>query len=206
MFNLTAENLQGRILGCADGPASFNAEAAPKGIHVISCDPLYRCSRDEISVRLHATYEPMLEQARRNQSEFIWKEFKSVEELGRARWKAMQIFLEDYGTGKREGRYIPAELPTLGFQEQSFDLAFCSHYLFLYTDQLTETFHVEAIQEMCRVAREARLFPLLALSGERSKYVEPVMRKLQESGYHVSIQSVRYEFRRGENEMMCIWT
>jgi len=38
MFGLTDTDLEGRILGCADGPASFNAEATRKGIRVISCD------------------------------------------------------------------------------------------------------------------------------------------------------------------------
>jgi hypothetical protein len=40
MFNLTSEDLGGRIVGCGDGPASFNAEATVQGRQVISCDPL----------------------------------------------------------------------------------------------------------------------------------------------------------------------
>jgi hypothetical protein len=31
MFSLSCEDLQGRILGCADGPASFNSVLASKG-------------------------------------------------------------------------------------------------------------------------------------------------------------------------------
>lgn len=46
---------------------------------------------------------------------------------------------------------------------RSFDLAVCSHLLFLYSEHLSEDFHVESIKELCRVAGEARIFPLLEL-------------------------------------------
>ena len=36
MFALSSEDLRSRILGCADGPASFNAEATAAGFSVIS--------------------------------------------------------------------------------------------------------------------------------------------------------------------------
>ena len=54
-------------------------------------------------------------------------------------------------------------LPTLPFADRSFDLALSSHFLFLYTEQFDESFHRSSIVEMCRVADEVRVFPLLAL-------------------------------------------
>jgi hypothetical protein len=42
MFALSDTDLQLRILGCADGPASFNAESTRRGTAAISIDPLYR--------------------------------------------------------------------------------------------------------------------------------------------------------------------
>lgn len=42
MFELSEQDLNKRILGCGDGPASFNAEATKRGSKVISCDPVYR--------------------------------------------------------------------------------------------------------------------------------------------------------------------
>jgi hypothetical protein len=47
MFALTPDDLQLRIVGCADGPASFNAEATAAGLSVTSCDPLYHFSTAE---------------------------------------------------------------------------------------------------------------------------------------------------------------
>ena len=42
MFGLSDDDLVRKILGCGDGPASFNAEATRRGAAVISCDPIYR--------------------------------------------------------------------------------------------------------------------------------------------------------------------
>lgn len=41
MFDLSAADLRRRILGCGDGPASFNAELNSLGGDVVSIDPLY---------------------------------------------------------------------------------------------------------------------------------------------------------------------
>jgi hypothetical protein len=57
---------------------------------------------------------------------------------------------------------------------------------------------------MCRVAREVRVFPLVALSGEPSSYVAPSASALREAGYTVSLEVVPYEFQRGGNQMMRI--
>ena len=117
---------------------------------------------------------------------------------------AMTRFLNDYERGRSEGRYVDAELPTLPFLDRAFDLALCSHFLFLYTTQLGEEFHRSAIREMCRVASEVRIFPLLTLAGGRSEYVDQTLHELGALGFEVSIEKVPYEFQKGGNEMMRI--
>jgi hypothetical protein len=52
MFALTDQDLAGAILGCGNGPASFNAEAASLGRRVVSCDPIYTFSAGEIERRV----------------------------------------------------------------------------------------------------------------------------------------------------------
>ena len=101
---------------------------------------------------------------------------------------------------------VGQELPSLPFPDSSFDLALCSHFLFLYSEQLGATFHHLALHEMCRVAREVRIFPLLALGGARSPYVNGSVEALRSAGHHVSIENVLYEFQRGGNQMMRIQT
>jgi len=204
MFSLTDADFGGRILGCADGPASFNAVATHQGRYVVSCDPLYRYSGPEIRARIDAVYPEVLEQTRQNLHEFVWQEFASVDDVGRVRMEAMEAFLNDYDVGREKGRYVDAELPSLPFATDTFNLALCSHFLFLYTDQLSEDFHIEAIFEMLRVSREVRIFPLLAMGGTPLRYLPHVVGRLKESGLGVSIERVPYEFVRGANEMMWV--
>ena len=202
MFALTADDLQLRIVGCGDGPASFNAEATRRGSRVVSCDPIYRYDIGQLRERIDSTYEKVLEQTRRNADEFVWDTIRSVDELGQVRMAAMNVFLDDYPTGKQSGRYVDAELPNLPFPDFSFDLALCSHFLFLYSAQLGEAFHDAAILEMCRVASEVRIFPLLALGAAPSPLIEPILARLVADGFSVSIDDVPYEFQRGGNRMM----
>ena len=204
MFSLSDDDLSRRILGCGDGPAGFNAEATRRGTAVISCDPIYQWDSSQIQSRIAATYDTVLDQARRNADEFVWDSITSVEELGAVRMAAMEEFLADYSSGTAEGRYLTAELPALPFTDGSFDLALCSHLLFLYSVQLDEHFHDRSIRELCRVAREVRIFPLLALGGQPSPYVDRVVEGMRAAGHGVSIERVPYEFQRGGNEMMRI--
>jgi hypothetical protein len=204
MFALTEADLQSTILCCADGPASFNAEATKRGARVVSCDPLYRLEARQIRERISATYREVLDQTQRNADEFVWNTITSVEELARIRMAAMEMFLNDYAAGRTQGRYLDAELPVLPFLDRTFQLALCSHFLFLYTSQLDESFHLASIREMCRAAEEVRIFPLLALGGARSPYVDSAIDALRVSGYEASIEVVSYEFLRGGNQMLRI--
>jgi hypothetical protein len=204
MFALSDRELASRIVGCGDGPASFNAHATRLGAKVISCDPIYRLDVASIRERIAATRDEILSQTRQNADQFVWDTIRSVAELGEIRMTAMAAFLDDYPLGKEEGRYVDAELPALPFADASFDLALCSHFLFLYTAQLDEAFHRAAIREMCRVAREIRIFPLVALDGRRSPYVDQAVDELARSRLDVSLENVPYEFQRGGNQMMRI--
>src|ERR1700704_2096576 len=112
MFALTDADLQSRILGCADGPASFNAEATRRGTDVVSLDPLYRYDVGQIRERIAATCDQVLEQTRQNAGEFVWDTIASVEQLATVRMAAMQVFLDDYDAGREQGRYVDAEMPT----------------------------------------------------------------------------------------------
>jgi hypothetical protein len=202
MFGLTADDLNQSILGCADGPASFNAHLSQSGRRVVSCDPLYQFTTEQIQARIEATYADVISQTRQNQAKFVWTDIRSPDELGRIRMAAMQTFLADYEQGKAEGRYVVGALPDLPFERASFGLALCSYFLFLYSDELSLTFHQQSIEAMCTVAHEARIFPLLTYNAERSPHVEPLLERLAQAGYNVTIERVPYEFQRGGNEML----
>jgi hypothetical protein len=205
MFALADDDLTSSILGCGDGPASFNAEATRGGVRVVSCDPLYEFTAEQIRQRIEATREAVLEETRRNQEKFVWNDIRDVDELARVRTEAMEKFLADFEAGHAAGRYVNAALPELPFSTRQFDLAIVSHLLFLYSEQLSESFHIQAVRELCRVAHEVRVFPLLTLAGERSPHVTPIRLDLERLGIATQIEAVPYEFQRGGNQMLRIW-
>jgi hypothetical protein len=204
MFSLSDEDLKGSILGCGDGPASFNYEMTQMGRSVISVDPIYKFDRELLKQRIDKVYDHVLEVTRMNMDNYIWKNISSVEELGKIRMDSMKKFLADYEKGKLENRYMVAELPCLQFKDDSFDLALASHLLFLYSDQLSLDFHIRSIDELCRVSKEVRIFPLLDLNSNRSPYVDEVVEYFTRKGFSACEEKVNYEFQKGGNAMLRI--
>ena len=204
MLDLAPQDLDGKILDCASGPASFNAEATQKGYRVTSCDPLYRFTTEEIASRIEDTYDTVVSGAKANRDRYVWEELGSPKRMGEARMTAMRRFLEDFPQGLEKGRYQAKKLPSLGFKDGEFDLALSSHFLFTYSEQLSAEFHVAAIQEMCRVASEARIFPLLNYDGKPSQLLRPVVSKLQARGYSTDTRQVPYEFQKGGNRLLSV--
>jgi len=206
MFSLTDADLGGRILGCGDGPAGFNAEHTRRGGSVVSVDPLYAFTAGEIRRRIDETVPEVMAQTERNAHEFVWDNINSPEELGRIRMVAMEEFLADYGAGRAEGRYVAGGLPGLPFADGEFGIALCSHLLFLYSEHLPLEFHVRSITELCRVAGEARIFPLLELGGARSRHIDGVIACMEGQGIDARIEKTGYEFQKGGNEMLRVKT
>src|SRR5262249_53053913 len=129
---------------------------------------------------------------------------QSPETLRATRRAVLNTFLADYTAGLAEGRYVVGELPVLPFAEGEFDLAICSHLLFLYSDALSLDFHLQSIRELCRLAGEVRIFPLTDLRCERSPHVEPVTQALRKAGLRVETVPVNYQLKRNGNQMMRI--
>lgn len=204
MFSLTPADLKRKIVGCGDGPASFNAELTERGGNIISIDPIYYFSADQIRERICETCDYVIDQTRKNQYKFVWQEIDSVEELERIRMSAMTKFLEDFPKGLMQKRYIAGELPSLPFDDKVFDLALCSHLLFLYTDNLSLEFHLRSLAELCRVSNEVRIFPLVDVNANRSPYVDPVIDFLKTERRNVTEVKVAYEFQKGGNTMLKI--
>jgi hypothetical protein len=202
MFGLSEQDLRGSILGCGDGPASFNAEASRRGCRVVSTDPIYRFSAAELESRIDETSAAISAQLKENADEFVWKHFPDPDALIEARMKAMRDFLADYPQGAADGRYIEAGLPELPFPDRHFDLALCSHFLFLYSEQRDLEFHIEALTELCRVAGEVRILPLLELGSVPSRHLEAASSALRSKGYFVETVRVDYEVQKGGNEML----
>jgi hypothetical protein len=203
MFNLSAANLTSRILDCAGGPASFNSEMCRRGGRIISCDPIYQFPAADIAQRIAETRDTVLKMTHETREHFVWREISSVEDLSRIRMAAMQLFLDDLPAGLAEGRYRVAELPALPFGDNEFDLALCSHFLFTYSDLFPLEFHLASIRELCRVAHEARIFPVLSsFNSQHSPHLAEAIRTLAAEDYRCVLRRVPYEFQKGGNEML----
>lgn len=202
MFSLNAADRGQRILDCAAGPSSFNAEWTAAGGDVRSIDPLYQFNGVEIQRQFFLTLDQVIEQVRATPQQWIWSHHQDPDDLRRNRITVMDTFAADYRAGSGTARYICGALPALPFKQDRFDLALSSHFLFLYSDHFDEVFHLDAIRAMLRVAREVRIFPLLALHAKRSQHLEPVCNQLRREGHHLSIERVGYELQRGGNEML----
>jgi hypothetical protein len=63
---------------------------------------------------------------------------------------------------------------------------------------------LSSLLELCRVADEVRVFPLLDLLGDNSIHLDPVRHALHDKGYQTSIEKVNYEFQKGGNQMLRI--
>ena len=204
MFSLSEDDLARNIIGVADGPASFNAEMHALGKQVVSVDPLFAFSADDIEWRFYAVVDAIMEQVTTTPDDWVWPYHRSPEHMRQSLINVLARFITDYEAGKTTGRYVVGELPHLDFPDNQFDLAVCSHFLFLYSDHFSYEFHLAAILDMLRVAREVRVFPLMTLRLKPSPYVEPLMQELQSMGYTNQIHTVRYELQRGGNHMLCI--
>jgi hypothetical protein len=204
MFDLTNEELKLRILGCGDGPASFNSVLTKRGGSIASIDPLYQFTTADINRKIKDACNEVLKQMEQNKDDYVWDTIKSISQLVEIRMSAMNEFLSDFESGKQQKRYIAGELPHVPFENESFDLALCSHFLFLFSDTFSLEFHYESIKEMCRVANEVRIYPLSTFEGKESPFIEPLRQQFEAQGYKTSIQIVRYEFQRGSNKMLKI--
>jgi len=205
MFLLSDSDLKLKILGCADGPSSFNCEVKRKGIDVTSIDPLYEFTKEQIRQRIIETSNIVRNQLELNQNDFIWNEFKNVDSLVDLRLKAMSNFLDDYELGKSEGRYQHALLPNLPYEKESFDLVLSSHFLFLYSENFDLEFHLASILKMCDVAKkEVRIFPIVDLNNKKSKHLSLIMEELRLRAYECKVIKTKYEFQKEGDEMLQI--
>lgn len=98
----------------------------------------------------------------------------------------------------------PKALPKLAFADQSFDLALCDHVLLVANPNLTAAFQEEALIELCRVASEVRVYPLVDKQGVPSVYLGTLLQALQERGIGVELKQIS----RGENKgqaLLRVW-
>ncbi len=203
MFSLTDDDLKKSIASLGDGPASFNAEMKKLNNTVISFDPIYEFTKEQLLNRIEETKDVVMKQTKENKKNFIWTSIRDAEDLEKIRMRAMYKFLNDFEKGKQENRYISHELPNkTNFQDKYFDIGLSSHFLLLYT-QLGLEFHIRAIDEMLRICKEIRIFPILDLDANESSLLQPIINHYN-AAYTVEVEKVEYIFQKNGDKMLVI--
>lgn len=189
--------------GFGDGPACFNYEMTERNGSVISFDPIYQFSKEDIEKRIEEVRVIVMQQMRENMDNYVWENIKSLDELENIRMSAMKKFLSDYEKGKAEGRYVFHELPNrLPYEEDHFDIGLSSHFLLMYTS-LGYDFHIAAMSEMLRVCKEIRIFPIVDLDANKTDLINNVIGFFKKD-YTVQTVKTDYEFQKGDNKLLII--
>lgn len=199
-FDLDPDRLPVRILDCAAGASDFVAEAAQRGAEPIAADPSYQPGIDVAGLaRTGMRSGTGMISSNRDRFTYAW--YGSPEARTTMRERAIERFADDYPAHPE--RYLEGELPHLPFAEDAFDLAVSSHLLFTWATDLDEQWHHKAILELCRVATEVRIFPLvLQETGDPVPFMESLLARLAEAGIAAERNTVAYEFQRGANQML----
>lgn len=203
MFALSEVDLKKSIASFGDGPASFNSEMTDLRNNVTSFDPIYQFTKEQLLNRIEDTKDIVMKQTKDNKDNFIWTTIKDLDELEKMRMGAMYNFIEDFDKGREENRYIPHELPNkTTFLDKHFDIGLSSHFLLLYPD-LGLDFHIKAIDEMLRICKEVRIFPILDLDAKESSVLKPIIDNYSK-GYEVKIEKTDYMFQKDGDKMLVI--
>lgn len=204
MFDLDLNYLMNKkILDCAAGASSFTSEISNMGLNGIATDILYDNETDVLEKKFKNDLLKVLKAFSGVDDLYVWDYFKTPNKLRNHRIYTYQTFMNHYRKEKHS-KYIKSELPKLPFKNSEFSLVLSSHFLFLYDDRLSYEFHKDSIQEMIRISKEIRIFPLVGFDGMKSSFVDKIIQFCFYNGAKVQILKVPYEFMRGGNEMMKI--
>lgn len=203
MFNLTDDDLSQRILDCPGGAASFTSEVNDLGGDVTACDVAYMGhGAEDLATLAAAETDRGNRYVRTHAEQYDWTFFADPDEHQRIRRHAVDEFTAHMR--RHPHHYVAGRLPSLPFEDSSFDLVLSSHLLFSYSDSLGHTFHVDAISELMRVARgELRIFPLVA-SGSSACYprFDDLLTDLRDRNIACEVVDVGYRFQAGADHMV----
>lgn len=200
-FDLDPETLPPRVLDCCAGTSGFVAEAHARGVEAVALDPAYRLDGPALVEDADRGAHGAQQILDTHDQRFTYDWYGTRSRRVTMRRNAFGAF-----AAHRRGHpshYLPAVLPQLPFADDAFDLALCSHLLFTWATVLDEHWHHDALVELCRVAAEVRVFPLLLQgAGEPVPFLASLRTRLSDNAIDSHVVTVPYEFQVGGNEML----
>jgi hypothetical protein len=204
MFDLKPDDYTKSILDFPGSISSFNADVSLKAQRVVSGDAIYGMSFEEVENYAHRLMKLNCEHLTEHADQVL-KLGKSALEPIFAMWKDnYSRFLDDYVAGKMQSRYQQVLMPELPYETHEFQLALCSDYVFNRHAQ-NDCKPEQVVSELCRVAEEVRIFPLLTEEGDISEWLGPLMLDLQNRNHGIEIRQVSFENVKGGNAMLRAW-
>ncbi|MFE5319070.1 class I SAM-dependent methyltransferase [Paenibacillus sp. NPDC056579] len=208
MFALRHIDLnEGPILDVAAGASSFVAEASARGFRAQAADPLYGMDPDAIQAHGQSEIESSTQKLAGIREVFDWSYYGSLERHRELREQSLRLFMDDFRKSAGAGKYTPAGLPELPFDNDSFSLVLCSHFLFLYNDMLGESFHLQAIRELLRVGKRGGrvlIYPLHSLRWVRYPQLDSLLSELRHDGVAAEMGKSELPFIPGSTEFLCL--
>ncbi len=205
MFDLPHAALAMRFLEFQSGGSAFQAEMRLKAAHLVSYDAWFDLDQSRLQQTVERSFATRLAQIKARQEAFDLQRYGSLDHLVSYRRQGMAKFFQDYDLGHAEGRYVVARAPCLPFAAFFFDYALSSHHFFSATAPQTVDYHVHTIQELARVAKEVRIFPLVDADGVPSSFLGPVILALQQKNFGIEVRDVLYHLQPKGNAMLRIW-
>lgn len=201
MFALSQNELQMKILNYQAGVDSFGEQMANRQLAVKNIDPLYQWPLTQIKTLQATAQQALRENLKQHPTYYYQPEY--IEKL-LPRQNA-GVFFKDFSAGLTGGRYVAAQLPNLPFANETFDLALVKFFLFTDTHSLSLAFHLQAIQELLRVANEVRIYPLVTRQGEISPWVGEVIAQLQKLNCDSEIMVSKLQLQNQGNTLLRVW-
>ncbi|MUT68830.1 methyltransferase domain-containing protein [Paenibacillus sp. NEAU-GSW1] len=208
MFDLQESELfHEKVLDVAGGGSSFTAEARRRGIEAFAVDPRY--AQDVEQWIKEAAEEIAVSTAKLDKLKelFDWSYYGSLDNHRAGREASLQLFASHLATEEGQRAYCAGALPELPFEDDSFSLVTCSHFLFLYAEQFGFEFHKQAVLELMRVCKpggEVRIYPLLTLKWNHFEQMDQLLAAIEEAGGKPTRQPSKLPFMPGSNEFLRI--
>ena len=188
-----------RVLDCPGGPSSLTHRLRKLGAKPTALDPMYPLSAPSESDldRLRDLADRDMRIVRDKVAAATKKPVDFEKLMVVQRLQALDPFLEDIE--KHPESYVKGSLPSLPFENDSFDVACCGHLLFAYSppphgvllgSRMDLEWHRRAVLELLRVAKDVRIYPInsfeMHVFEERREfelhpYVNPLIRSLPRS-------------------------
>lgn len=210
MFDLDETVLRtrsGTVLDVAAGASSFAAEARSKGFTVVSADPRYGHTAEQLEAEGLAEIATSSEKLGRLADRFDWSYYGDLERHRAGRFESLRMFVQDYAKSDRREKYKAEQLPNFSFADDTFSMVLCSHFLFLYREQFDDGFHRAALAELLRVCRpggEVRIYPILGLDWKPYPQFGDLIAYLESLGAKCRLHQSGLPFIPGSTQMLCI--